>query len=88
MAFHLSLLFLCAKEKAVLTVWTADFSSKSFRPKGPKIFLATKSKNLGASWPQGFFFLKSSPVYNVAITGMLLVSAISAQAENPFSLHD
>ena len=57
MAFHLSLpvLFLCAKEKAVLT-----FSSKSFRPKGPKIFLATKSKNLGASWPQGFF-LKSSP---------------------------
>ena len=63
MAFHLSLpvLFLCAKEKAVLTVWTADFSSKSFRPKGPKIFLATKSKNLGASWPQGFF-LKSSPV--------------------------
>ena len=34
----LSLLFLCAEEKAVLTVCTADFSSKRFRPKGPKIF--------------------------------------------------
>ena len=36
-----SLLFLRAEEKAVLT-------------KGRK-FLATKSKNLGASWPRGFF---------------------------------
>ena len=27
-----------------------------------KFALATKSKNLGASWPQGFF-LKSSPDY-------------------------
>ena len=33
---------------------------KVFGPKGQK-FLATKSKNLGDSWPQGFF-LKSSPV--------------------------
>ena len=33
-----SLLFLCAEEKAVLTVCTADFSSKSFRPEGPKSF--------------------------------------------------
>ena len=82
MAFHLSLLFLCAKEKAVLTVCTVHFLATK------KFVLATKSKSLGASWPQGFFFLKSSPVYNVAITGMLLVSAISAQAENPFSLHD
>ena len=57
----LSLLFLRAEEKAVLTVCTADFSSKRFRPKGPKFLatkkfvLATKSKNLGASWPQSFF---------------------------------
>ena len=33
-----SLLFLRAQEKAVLTVCTAEISSKSFRPKGPKIF--------------------------------------------------
>ena len=33
-----SLLFLRAEEKAVLTVCTADFSSKSFQPKGQKIF--------------------------------------------------
>ena len=33
-----SLLFLRAEEKAVLTVCTADFSSNSFRPEGPKIF--------------------------------------------------
>ena len=33
-----SLLFLRAEEKAVLTVCTAEISSKSFWPEGPKIF--------------------------------------------------
>ena len=56
-----SLLFLRAEEKAVWTVCTAKISSESFGPKGRKFLvtkkfaLATKSKNLGASWPQGFF---------------------------------
>ena len=51
-----SLLFLRAEEKAVLTVCTVDFSSKSFQFLVTKKFvLPTKSKNLGASWPQGFF---------------------------------
>ena len=49
-----------AKNTCWLTVCTADFSSNRFWPKGPKVLvtkkfvLATKSKNLGASWPQGF----------------------------------
>ena len=48
--------FLRAEEKAVLTVCTVDFSSKSFQFLVTKKFvLPTKSKNLGASWPQGFF---------------------------------
>ena len=33
-----SLLFLCAEEKAVWTVCTAENLSESFRPEGPKIF--------------------------------------------------
>ena len=33
-----SLLFLRAEEKAVYTVCSAEISSESFRPKGPKIF--------------------------------------------------
>ena len=44
------------------SLYYGNFQVKSFLPKGPKIFgdpkkkvLATKSKNLGASWPQGFF---------------------------------
>ena len=45
-----SLLFLRAEDPGGVD----SFEVKVFGPKGRK-FLATKSKNLGASWPQGFF---------------------------------
>ena len=52
MVFHLYFSFR-AEEKAVFTVCTAEISSKFLVTK--QFVLATKSKNLGASWPQGFF---------------------------------
>ena len=61
-----SLPFLRAEEKAVLTVSTVEISSKSFWPKGPKIFGRPKNLcwrpnlnlKLRSQLAPSFFFLK------------------------------
>ena len=66
MVFHLYFSF-ALKRRWCRQFVVRKFQVKVFGPKGGKFLatkkfvLATKSKNLGASWPQGFF-LKSSPV--------------------------
>ena len=59
MVFHLYFSFALKRRRCGQFV-LRKFQVKVFGPKGRKFFatkkfaLATKSKNLGASWPQGF----------------------------------
>ena len=61
MVFHLYFSF-ALKRRWCWQFVLRKFEVKVFGPKGRKFLatkkfvLATKSKNLGASWPQGFFF--------------------------------
>ena len=77
MVFHLYFSFVLKRRRCRQFV-VRKFHVKAFRLSGRKFLvtkkfvLATKSKNLGASWPQGVFFLKLSPAYSTLGLNLVL----------------